>query len=162
MWRLNVNSSIRTTLSLVSLSCCIPFIKTQTSDTVIWERLPVRKWCSLNNFIQVAMITRIYLVWDNLDKIQFFPNWIHFSIKHIFYCKLISKSELSHSMNPTMFPRTSRASRNKPASLFGGAEGSGGRERPLQITYKTKKTTTGLFKKKTTVMDCGSFQRNSG
>ena len=158
MWRLNVNSSIRTTLSLVSLSCCIPFIKTQTSDTVIWERLPVRKWCSLNNFIQVAMITRIYLVWDNLDKIKLET----FLYQNIFYCKLISKSELSHSMNPTMFPRTSRASRNKPASLFGGAEGSGGRERPLQITYKTKKTTTGLFKKKTTVMDCGSFQRNHG
>ena len=91
---------------------------------------------------------------------------MHFSIHRdqtvLFYCKVISKSELSHSMNPTMFPRTSRASRNKAASLFGGAEGSGGRERPLQITYKTKKTTTGLFKKKTTVMDCGSFQRNPG
>ena len=160
MWRLNVNSSIRTTLSLVSLSCCIPFIKTQTSDTVIWERLPVRKWCSLNNFIQVAMITRIYLVWDNLDII--FSKLETFLYQNIFYCKVISKSELSHSMNPTMFPRTSRASRNKAASLFGGAEGSGGRERPLQITYKTKKTTTGLFKKKTTVMDCGSFQRNPG
>ena len=31
----------------------------------------------------------------------------------------------------------------------------------LQVTYKTKKTTTGLFKKKNTVVDSGSFRKNS-
>ena len=53
--------------------------------------------------------------------------------------------------------------RNTASSLVGAGETRYGRDRPLQITYKTKKTTRdGLFKKKTTVMDCGSFQRNPG
>ena len=34
-------------------------------------------------------------------------------------------------------------------------------QKQLQVTYKTKKTTTGLFKKKNTVVDSGSFRKNS-
>lgn len=31
---------------------------------------------------------------------------------------------------------------------------------PLQVTYKTKRTTTGLFKKRTTIIDHGTFRRH--
>ena len=124
MWRLNVNSSIRTTLSLVSLSCCIPFIKTQTRDTVIWERLPVRKWCSLNNFIQVAMITRIYLVWDNLDKIffqislsntYFIVNWfqnLNCPILWILRCSLEPQELLETKQHHYLVERKARVAEN--------------------------------------------------
>ena len=34
--------------------------------------------------------------------------------------------------------------------------------RPLSVTYKTERTTTGLFRKKQTVVDCGSFIKDDG
>jgi hypothetical protein len=34
--------------------------------------------------------------------------------------------------------------------------------RPLSVVYKTEKTTTGLFRKKTTVVDCGAFIKDDG
>lgn len=35
-------------------------------------------------------------------------------------------------------------------------------QKPLTVVYKTQRTTTGLFKKKTTVVDSGVFLKDSG
>ena len=34
--------------------------------------------------------------------------------------------------------------------------------RPLSVTYKTERTTTGLFRKKMTIVDSGSFIKSNG
>ena len=67
-----------------------------------------------------------------------------------------------YQVNPNGSYRMRRTS--APASRFSDncSIFSRSHPRPLSVTYKTERTTTGLFKKKTTVLDQGSFIKENG
>ena len=67
-----------------------------------------------------------------------------------------------YQVNPNGSYRMRRTS--APASRFSDncSIFSRSHPRPLSVTYKTERTTTGLFKKKTTILDCGSFIKDNG
>ena len=72
------------------------------------------------------------------------------------------KSLPDYQVNPNGSYRMRRTS--APASRFSDncSIFSRSHPRPLSVTYKTERTTTGLFKKKTTILDCGSFIKDNG
>ena len=62
---------------------------------------------------------------------------------------------------PEFYPNPSRYRRTSiPGSRY--SDSTSLFTRPLSVSYKTERTTTGLFKKKTTIVDSGSFIKENG